>query len=117
MTFYKSHLDLEQKKDKMFPQGFNAGWMIDFSRYPKVEKNSIIQNDKVAKMLMLPEVGPFVILTFSKPEKSRKCEICLGTSTSSSRERHTIICDKTRFGSREASQTSRTGISRSATNR
>ena len=42
MAFYKSHIDLDQRKEKMFPQGFNAGWMIDFNRYPKIDKNLII---------------------------------------------------------------------------
>ena len=44
--------------------------MIDFSKFPKIDKKSIIENDKVAKMLMLPEVRETLLNLFLANKRS-----------------------------------------------
>jgi hypothetical protein len=49
-------LDLDSKKDKLFAQGHNSTWEVDFKNIPKADQASVIQNKKLVKHMMLPSV-------------------------------------------------------------
>lgn len=51
--YFKSWVELENKKEKMFQQGKVNEWEIDFAQV-KLTPAEVSGNKKVAKMLMLP---------------------------------------------------------------
>jgi hypothetical protein len=56
-SYYKTYLDLDSKKDKLFAAGYQPSWDIDFKSIPKIDKNTIIKHKKLSKHLMLPTVS------------------------------------------------------------
>lgn len=53
--YFKTHLDLEETKEKLYNQGINPNWGIDTSKLD-LSINEIAQNKEICKFLMLPEV-------------------------------------------------------------
>lgn len=53
--YFKSWVDLNQRKDKLFQAGDPTKWEIDFKDI-KLQPEDIAKNRKVAKTLMLPTV-------------------------------------------------------------
>ena len=51
--YFKSWIDLENRKEKLFLAGEVAKWEIDFKEV-KLAPEDVLKNKKVAKMLMLP---------------------------------------------------------------
>jgi hypothetical protein len=55
--YFKSWVDLENRKEKLFLAGEVQKWEIDFKDV-KLTPEDVLKNKKVAKMLMLPQVAP-----------------------------------------------------------
>lgn len=57
-AYFKSYLDLDAKKDKLFAgTGYNpATWGFNTKNMTKQRAEEAIKNKKIAKLLMLPEV-------------------------------------------------------------
>jgi hypothetical protein len=53
--YFKSWVELDEKKDRLFQAGDLAKWEIDFNDI-KLKPEDIIKNHKIAKTLMLPGV-------------------------------------------------------------
>ena len=53
--YFKSWVELDEKKDRLFQAGDLAKWEIDFKDI-KLKPEDIIKNHKIAKTLMLPGV-------------------------------------------------------------
>jgi hypothetical protein len=62
-TYFKSYLDLDAKKDKIFAgQGYNAtSWGFSTKNMSKQNAEEAIKNKKIAKLLMLPDVLFFLM--------------------------------------------------------
>ena len=70
--YFKSHLDLEEKKERMFMEGQTSTWGIDTAQVG-MTMDAILKNREVAKFLMLPEVPRSPILTeFNLLSKTRR---------------------------------------------
>ncbi len=54
--YFKSWVELENKKEKLFLAGEVQKWEIDFKEV-KLTPEDVLKNKKVAKMLMLPQVA------------------------------------------------------------
>lgn len=53
--YFKHHLDLEEKKEKMFNEGINPSWGINTSNI-SLNLTEIAKDKDIAKHLMLPIV-------------------------------------------------------------
>lgn len=53
--YFKSWVELDERKDKLFLNGDPTKWEIDFKDC-KLEPGDIVKNRKIAKTLMLPQV-------------------------------------------------------------
>jgi ribosome-associated translation inhibitor RaiA len=56
--YFKSWVELENRKEKLFLAGEVQKWEIDFKEV-KLTPDDVLKNKKVAKMLMLPQVDCF----------------------------------------------------------
>ena len=60
--YFKSHLDLEEKKERMFMEGQTSTWGIDTAQVG-MSMDSILKNREIAKFLMLPDVNNPILQT------------------------------------------------------
>lgn len=68
--YFKGHIDLQEKKEKMYKEGPNASWGIDKSKLT-VPFDQAIANKDICLHLMLPEVTSVVNRGKSKTRTSR----------------------------------------------
>jgi hypothetical protein len=55
--FYKHWVELENKKDRLFQQGYSPMWELDLNKHG-LDKTQVTNSKDISKYLMLPKV-PF----------------------------------------------------------
>lgn len=53
--YFRSYIDLEAKKDRLFSQGYQTSWGFNLKAH-KLKREDLMKNKVLAKSLMLPEV-------------------------------------------------------------
>ena len=56
--YFRSYIDIDAKKEKLFAQGYQASWGFSLKEH-KLKLEDIMANKDLAKNLMLPEVEIF----------------------------------------------------------